>query len=244
MKSILIASVAAITLMSGCSKPDPAGNSSAPSNVAAVVAPKGADWVTTVSKTADGGMIMGNPEAAVKLLEYGALSCPHCAKFSVDSADELKAMVAKGNLSYEYRPFLIHPQDVPAFTLARCNGPAPYFAIAEQLYANQNDWLAKSSTITPAEQTALSTQSALQVSAFLATKLGLDTFVAQRGVPSAKIKACLADQAALDELGKITETGTNQYKISGTPTFIINGQVITDANTWDKIGPMLKAAGA
>jgi protein-disulfide isomerase len=244
MKTIFTVTVAALALLSGCSKGDPAGNSSAPSNVAGVAAPKGADWVTTVSKTADGGMIMGNPEAAVKLLEYGALSCPHCAKFSNDSAEELKAMVAKGTVSYEYRPFLIHPQDVPAFTLARCNGPAPYFAIAEQLYANQNDWLAKSSTITAAEQTALSSQSALQVSAFLATKLGLDSFVAQRGVPSAKIKACLSDQAALDELGKITETGTNQYKITGTPTFIINGQVITDANTWDKIGPMLKAAGA
>jgi protein-disulfide isomerase len=244
MKKSLLLSAAVLALLAGCSKGDGAANSSAPTNVTSVAAPKGTDWVTTVVKTADGGMMMGNPNATVKLLEYGALSCPHCAKFAADSSEELKAMVAKGTLSFEYRPFLIHPQDVPAFTLARCNGPAPYFAIAEQLYANQNDWLAKSSTITPAEQNALSSQSALQVSAFLATKLGLDTFVAQRGVPTAKIKACLADQAAIDELGKITESGTNQYKITGTPTLIINGQTITDANTWDKIGPMLKAAGA
>jgi protein-disulfide isomerase len=245
MKTTLIAALAATALLAGCSKGDSATTNAATGGAGKTVsAPAGTDWTTTVVQTAEGGMLMGNPAAAVKLMEYGALSCPHCAKFSNDSAEGLKVLVAKGTVSYEFRPFLIHPQDVPAFVLARCNGAAPYFAIAEQMFATQDVWLSKSGTISQAEQQALASAGPLQVSAFLAGKLGLDTFVEQRGVPSAKVKQCLADQKAIDTLGKITEDGQKQFEITGTPTFIINGQTVKDANTWDKIEPMLKAAGA
>ena len=47
--------------------------------VAKVAAPAGKTWNDVVEKTAEGGYRMGNPDAPVKLLEYGALSCSHCA---------------------------------------------------------------------------------------------------------------------------------------------------------------------
>lgn len=243
MKTRMYFAAVGLAALAACSGGN-SDTSNAKSDTPAVTAPAGTDWVATVSETADGGMLMGNPDAKVKFMEYGALSCPHCAKFSVESSEGLKAMVAKGTLSYEFRPFLIHPQDVPAFLLARCNGPAPFFAISEQMFAQQESWLSKSGEITQAEQQALQGQPPLAVASFLATKLGLDSFVAQRGVPSAKAKACLADEKALDKLGKISEQAQSQYQITGTPTFIINGQVVRDANSWDKIEPMLKAAGA
>ena len=37
------------------------------------------DWSTETAITAEGGMAIGNPEAPVKLVEYGSLTCSHCA---------------------------------------------------------------------------------------------------------------------------------------------------------------------
>ena len=33
------------------------------------------------AKTPEGGFLMGNPNAKVKLVEFGSLTCPHCAEF-------------------------------------------------------------------------------------------------------------------------------------------------------------------
>ena len=46
-----------------------------------VPAPNNGDWSTVVTKTAEGGFVMGNPNAKVKLVEFGSLTCPHCAEF-------------------------------------------------------------------------------------------------------------------------------------------------------------------
>ncbi len=243
MKMHLGAALAVTAILAGCSGGD-AGNSSTSAPAKEVAAPTGTDWVSTVSKTSDGGFLMGNPNAAVKMIEYGALSCPHCAKFSKESTEGIKKMVAKGTFSYEFRSFLIHPQDVPASLVAMCNGPGPFFTMAEQLYATQNDWLAKSSSITAEDQKALAGADPLKTAQFMAAKLGLDSFAEQRGVPKSKVAACLSDQKALEDLAKISEVGQAQYKITGTPTFVINGQVQTDVNEWKEIETRLKAAGA
>jgi protein-disulfide isomerase len=243
MKKMLV-SVLAMAALSACSgaggDKEAAGN-----NATSVVAPAGTDWVSTVVKTPEGGYQMGNPAAAIKLVEYGAFSCSHCGKFSKDSSEGLKAFVAKGSVSYEFRSFLINPQDVAASLLAACNGPAPYHAIAEGLFADQGNWNgANIANLTPADQQALSGMAPNQMTQVIGEKLGLIAFVGARGIGPDKAKACLADQAAIDALGAITTNGQKQFEITGTPTFIINGNVVRDANTWDALEPKLKAAGA
>ena len=241
MNKIMILGAVSLLALSGCDKTAEAPNNAPQSQVAP---PAGTSWTETTSLTADGGMLMGNPSAPVKLLEYAALSCPHCAKFSGDSAEGLKALISKGTVSYELRTFLIHPQDVPASLLARCNGAGPFFAIAEQMFATQNDWLAKSSTITAAEQQSWASMSPNQVAASMADKLGLVEFVQQRGIPADKAKSCLADPEGVKTLEKIAKVATDEYKISGTPTFIINGKVVPNVTTWVDLEPQLKIAGA
>ena len=245
MKMIMFSTLAAAAFLSGCSQENEAtGNATAKATGASVPAANGSEWAATVVKTADGGFMMGNPTAKVKLIEYGAMSCSHCAEFSEESKEGLKALVNKGSVSYEFRHFLLNVMDVPASLMSRCGGPAPFFQITEQMFAAQKDWLSKTSAITQAEQEAMSKMTPVQTATLLATKLELDKFVQQRGVPSAKVAACLADSSAIDELGKISETAQKDFQVSGTPTFIINGQVVRDANRWKEIEPMLKAAGA
>lgn len=241
MNKLMILGAVSVLALGGCNK---AADAPTKAVEAPVTAPAGTSWTETTSVTPDGGMLMGNPAAAVKLIEYGALSCPHCAKFSIDSAEGLKALISKGTVSYELRTFLIHPQDVPASLLARCNGAGPFFAIAEQMFATQNDWLSKSSTITAADQASWAAMTPNQVAASMADKLGLVEFVQQRGIPADKARACLADPEGVKTLEKIAKVATDDFKVSGTPTFIINGQVVPNVTTWADLEPELKKAGA
>ena len=241
MNKMMILGAVSVLALGGCNK---AADAPTKAVEAPVTAPAGTSWTETTSVTADGGMLMGNPAASVKLIEYGALSCPHCAKFSIDSAEGLKALISKGSVSYELRTFLIHPQDVPASLLARCNGAGPFFAIAEQMFATQNDWLSKSSTITAADQASWAAMTPNQVAASMADKLGLVEFVQQRGIPADKAKACLADPEGVKTLEKIAKVAADDFKVSGTPTYIINGQVVPNVTTWADLEPELKKAGA
>lgn len=241
MNKLMILGAVSLLALGGCDR-----NVGAPTNTteAPVSAPAGGNWIETTSITPDGGILMGNPAASVKLLEFAALTCPHCAKFSADSAEGLKALVAKGTVSYELRTFLIHPQDVPAALLARCNGAGPFFAIADQMFAEQSDWMGKSSTITQADQASWATMTPNQVAGALADKLGLVDFVQQRGISVDKARACLADPEGVRVLEKIAKVATEDYKITGTPTFVINGQTVPNVTTWSDLEPELKKAGA
>ena len=242
MKKLLIAT-SALMLLTACGGKSGAGSSSA-SGASPIAAPAGTKWSDTTAVTPDGGMRMGNPNAPVKLIEYGALSCSHCAEFSEKSKTELKALVDKGTVSYEFRTFLLNQLDVPASLLARCNGPAAFFPIAEQHYASQREWLGKTQDVTEADQKAFQTMSPLQLTQALAAKLGLIEFVQQRGVSAAKAQACIADAKAIDALTAMTEKGVREFKVQGTPTFVINGVTQENTSAWEVLKPKLMDAGA
>jgi protein-disulfide isomerase len=219
-------------------------NEAAKGNTTAA-APAESKWVETASETPEGGMVMGNPDAKVKLIEYGALSCPVCAAFSNDSHSELTALVAKGTVSFEFRPFLVHGiSDVPPTVLSRCNGPAAFFTIMEKLYADQPNWLAKMQQMPREKQAALENAKPMQVSAALAEAGELVPFVQQLGVSTDKAKACLADEKEIQKLVDISNKGTKDLKVAGTPTFFINGQKVENTVSWADLKPKLTDAGA
>ncbi|MGN6497377.1 MAG: thioredoxin domain-containing protein, partial [Tsuneonella sp.] len=78
-----IALVAAAGLaLAGCGKKADDANTPPASDkaLASVAAPAGQQWSDVVATTEAGGYRMGNPDAPLKLIDYGSLSCPHCAK--------------------------------------------------------------------------------------------------------------------------------------------------------------------
>lgn len=242
IKTFIFTSAAAMAL-AACGSSD---TSTAPTGepIAKVAAPAGKSWIDVVSKSEFGGYQMGNPNAKLKLVEYGAISCPTCAQFSVQSTEELNKIVNDGTVSFEYRPFLVHGiQDVPGFLLAQCSGPAAFFPLSEQLYADQSTWLGKLSTVTQADQQAMQKMSPEQIASLLGTKMGLIEFVKSRGISEDQAKSCLADRAAIDNLVKMTERGTNDDGVTGTPFFLLNGAKL-DANSWNQVKGKLVEAGA
>lgn len=235
--------VAALLLaaLGGCTKKaDQALAPSAP--VAAVAPPAGKQWTETVTATPDGGYLMGNPDAAVKLVEYASYTCPHCKLFATESATPLKAYVATGKISYEFRSFLLHGPDAAVTLLAQCRGPAPFFAISEQLFVSQDDWLNKLIAVPAAEQERWQTLPPADNFKAQMAVAGLKGFLAARGLPPAQADACLADEKAADALVKVRDHATNELQVNGTPTFFINGQIQDNVAEWPALEARLKAA--
>ena len=243
LRRIVMAGVAmplALGLLA-CHKADGAGTS--PGGTAArVAAPAGKSWSDVVAPTADGGMVMGNPHAAIKLLEYGSLSCPHCAHLANEGMAKLiGTYVNSGQVSYEYRSFAIHGIDIPLTVLARCGDKSTFFGLVEQLYANQDALLKRAMAGQEQAKTAETLPPAQRLVA-ISDAYGFTQFFSARGVPVAKAHACLANTAAAEAVAKQAETWGNAG-VDSTPSLFING-TRSPALTWDEQEPALKAAGA
>jgi len=240
--------VAAIALVSlaGCNKKDEAGSSTTPASgapVAAVAAPAGQDWTETVTETPDGGFLMGNPNAPVKLIEYGSLTCPHCAVFSKEGVPMIKERYVKtGKLSYEFRNFVRDPVDYAVAILSRCGGTGPYFKLTEQIFADQDSWFPAYMHMSEADSNRIAALPAAQQPAAYAKFGKLDDYFQQRGISPEKAAACLTDKAVQDKLVKMRQVATEQFNLQGTPTFVLNGTVVPDTAEWSQLEPKLRAA--
>jgi protein-disulfide isomerase len=128
--------------LAACGKKDDAGGPAAQSAQAlpTVAAPAGKAWSDVVSKTTEGGYVMGNPDAPIKLIEFGSLTCPHCAEFEEKGFPKLRdTYVNSGRVSLEFRNFVRDPFDTTMAMLTHCGTPDSFFALTQQVYANQKD---------------------------------------------------------------------------------------------------------
>ncbi len=230
--------------LSACGDKKAEGTGPSGEPVANVAPPAGKAWTDIVSKTDEGGYRMGNPDAPIKLVEYGALSCSHCAEFAKESNEKLQGdYVASGRVSYELRYFMLNAFDVPASLLATCGTTEAVIPLSEQFWAwqpNMFNNLQAAGDAKLQQAAALPANQRLQAIAQLA---GMTDFFAARGISRDQGAACLADTATADVLAKQTETASTKYNVSGTPTFFINDASVGTAD-WATLEGKLKAAGA
>jgi protein-disulfide isomerase len=234
--------IALATTACGDKKADQAPTSS--QAAAKVAPPSGKAWNDVVAKTDEGGYRMGNPDAPIKLVEYGALSCSHCALFAKESGDKLlNDYVASGRVSYELRFFMLNAFDVPATLLATCGSNEAVIPLAEQFWAWQPNMFTNLQAAGDAKvQQAASLPPGQRMQA-IAQLGGMTEFFASRGVARDQGAACLADTAKADALAKQTETASTKYEVTGTPTFFINDAPVGTAD-WATLEGKLQAAGA
>ncbi|MGQ0588628.1 MAG: DsbA family protein [Sphingosinicella sp.] len=229
-------------LLAGCGEggdANLAGNVTAPPQLTQIPAPNNGDWTQTVSQTAEGGFVMGNPQAPVKLVEYGSLTCPACRAFSETATAALRdTYIRSGQVSWEFRHLVIHgAPDVALAMLSDCQGTGGFFPTIEQIYSQQPEILdryqsgAQAVAALPPEQQL----------APLARAMELDTFFARRGMPEARFNQCLGNMGAAQQLADNLNRATSQEGVNGTPTFIINGQR-QEASSWQQLEPLLRAA--
>lgn len=235
---------AAMLSTAACSAEKAAEAKNAPEVVAAAVpAPRNGDWSTVVTRTPEGGFLMGNPDAKVKLVEYGSMTCPHCAEFEEAAGKPLvDNYVKKGLVSWEFRNYVKDPFDMTAALLARCGGEASFFGMTRALYHDQRVWIGKVQAADPAQMQALQTMQPAQQFSTIADLAGLKSFAAQRGVPRAKADQCLASEADANQLVQMNSDAISTYALRGTPNFLINGAGPAFSATWETLEPKLKEA--
>jgi len=228
--------------LAACNKSADAGaGNSGP--VAPVAAPAGKAWSDVVNKTEDGaGVVMGNPGAPIKMVEYGSLSCPHCAHLAQEGMAAITGTyVASGKVSYEFRSFAIHPQDVPLTVLVRCGAPDTFFGLVEQIYTNFDAMNANVEKGIDKAKGAMTLPPAQRYPA-LSDALGYTDFFSSRGLPVEDQKKCLANLSAAEAVAKESEA-ISAKGIDSTPTVLINGKKV-EGNDWKAVEAALKAAGA
>ena len=198
------------------------------------------DWSQVAVRTPEGGVRIGNPAAPVRLIEYGSITCPHCAEFSGEAAAALRTRhVRSGRVSWEYRPYLIFPTDPGLFMLLNCLSPARFFPAAEELYATQRAWVGRVQALTNAQFQQIEGLAPNQQAAALTRAAGLEPFFRARGLTAPQVNACLANRAGIERLVAITRHA-NELGVQGTPTFFINGRSV-GTQGWAQLEPMLTA---
>lgn len=240
-RTLLLASALALGACSG------AGGTTSDEALPKVAAPAGSSWSQTYAAT-DDGFVMGNPDAPIKLVEFASFTCSHCAEFSVTSHEELKRdFIDTGRVSMELRPFVRDPADLSLATVAACLGAERFFPLAENVFASQAEMMAAAQAGEQANEARMASIQSLpeaQRLPVIADVLGIPQFLAARGIPAAETTRCLSDAAAVQKRQEVTNRNQQQYEISGTPTFLLNGTVMANAGTWEQVRDQLRAAGA
>ena len=245
---LFIALAAASFMTSGCNaeKGGDKTGAAASGPVKPVAPPKNGDWTTIVSETAEGGFLMGNPNAAVKIVEFGSMTCPHCAEFDHEAMKPLvDNYVKSGRVSLEFRNFVRDPFDVAASLVARCGGTTSFFGLTRGLYAEQRDWVSKIQTADPSAMQRIQSLPPNQQFGEIAKIAGFQDWAAMRGLAADKTAACLANQSEVDKLVQMQNDAVSAYNIPGTPSFLLNGELVKiegGSTPWQQVEAKIKGA--
>ena len=146
---------------------------------------------------------VGNKDAKITIIAFESLTCSHCANFHKNVYPELKKeYLDTGLAKIEFRHF---PLDFAAFNaskVAQCNNDGNS-DILESLYANQQKWV-KGSSVEEANK-------------------NLQIFLKNEGF-SIDFESCVNNKNIEDFVLNDRIEGAKNFKISSTPTIIINNE--------------------
>lgn len=143
----------------------------------------------------------GSADAPVTVVEYASLTCSHCRTFHVDTWPAVKEKyVDTGKVRFIMREFPLDPRASGGFMLARCAGEDKWYPVIDLLYRSQVSWARVPDGVA-----------------------ALKSLMGMTGMSGEQVEACLRDQAMLDKVTAVMETGKS-YGVDSTPTFFINGE--------------------
>ncbi len=92
-----------------------------------------------MSRTADGGFVLGNPDARITIVEFADFACPHCIDYLPTSERVINDFVKTGQARFEYRTFPTAGGQVTAFlgAIAVCldeQRPGVFWEVKDRLY--------------------------------------------------------------------------------------------------------------
>lgn len=204
-------------------------------------APQGPNWATAV-ELRDSGHVLGNPEAAHKLVEFASYTCSHCYEFSRKGDPIIRALlVPQGAISYEIRHLLRDPIDLTAALLTNCGAPEKFPGNHEAIMAKQPEWLATAQKATQAQRTRWNFGTNAARWRAIASDLGFYDIMEGQGYTRATLDHCLADDAKANALAEATQRDVTTYGLQGTPSFVLDGKLLSGVYNWESLQPVLAA---
>lgn len=148
---------------------------------------------------------MGEADAPITVIEYGSFTCPHCAAFSENVFGKLKAnYIDTGKVRFIHREVYFDRFGLWAGMVARCGGPLRYYGIVEMIYETQHDWIGSGENAEVIDN--------------------LKRLGRMAGLGNDQIDACLKSEPLAEALVAAYQTNAEADEITGTPSFIINGE--------------------
>lgn len=246
LRNIAFASLAApmALALSACgSKTDDSGEAPEAAKIDPIPAPAGKSWTETAQYTPEGGILEGNPDAPIKIVEYASHTCPHCAEFSKEAEPDLtEKYVASGRVSYEVRNQIHDPIDLTFAVLARCAGPEAFRPLTEQGWEHLRSFYDKAQGNQDAFGAAMSKAGAARFDG-IAQVTGMFDFFAARGISKDQAKQCLANVDTAKTIAENSDKQSTELDVKGTPTFFVNGKNIGTVG-WPELEAMIQRAGA
>lgn len=167
-----------------------------------------------------GDMALGSKDAAVTVIEYASMTCPHCAAFTKDVFPELKkAYIDTGKVRFIFREFPLDQVALAASALARCvakDDAQKYFAVIDILFKQQNDLASD----------ALGT---------------INRVGKQAGFSEQMIKECVQNDPKIQKgILDSREFAYKTLKVNSTPFFFVNGTPVKGETSFDAFEKLIK----
>jgi len=166
-------------------------------------------------------MALGPADAAVTIIEYASMTCPHCAAFTENVFPKIKSeYIDTGKVRYVFREFPLDIKAQAGSMLARCiaKGDAgKYFAVVDILFKQQGEWVMKNTTET------------------------LMRVGKQAGLSQQAVEDCLKDQTLVDKLEADQKYAAEVLKVNSTPTFFVNGKMIKGETSFEEFDKRIKS---
>jgi protein-disulfide isomerase len=150
-------------------------------------------------------MVLGDDDAPVTMIEYASFTCGHCANFHTESLPTIKEdYIDQGHVRLIFRDFPLDGLALRAGLIARAAPKSRYFSVVDVMFQQQSRWVQASDPIAALSNIAL-----------------------MAGASQEDIDANLQNEPLADALITLRTEGESRYQVSATPTFVIEGEVIS-----------------